>query len=140
MLDEYLLAIEQHGRECLEDLNSLSEIALQRSFNRIERRAVERALQVLIESCIGVAKHWLKTAGKNQPLDAYENFNKLAELQLISLEELKQWRKVIGMRNALVHDYLTIDSELLQQLLAEKHYLFLIQFLETACLQLRSNH
>jgi len=80
MLKEYLIAIEQHRRECLEDLDSLASIAVLRSFNRIERRAAERALQVLIESCIGVAKHWLKAAGKNQPLDAYENFNKLAEL------------------------------------------------------------
>ena len=133
MLKEYLIAIEQHRRECLEDLNELANIAVLRPFNRIERRAAERALQVLIESCIGVAKHWLKAAGKNQPLDAYENFNKLAELQIISLEELKQWRKIIGMRNALVHDYLTIDSELLQQLLAQKLYLFLTNFLEKAC-------
>ena len=130
MLKEYLIAIEQHRRECLEDLDSLASIAVLRPFNCIERRAAERALQVLIESCISVAKHWLKAAGKNQPLDAYENFNKLAELQKISLEELKKWRKIIGMRNALVHDYLTIDSELLQQLLAERHYQFLTNFLE----------
>lgn len=133
MLKEYLIAIEQHQRECLEDLNELTNIAVLRPFNRIERRAAERALQVLIEACIGVAKHWLKAVSKNQPLDAYENFNKLAELQIISLEELKQWRKIIGMRNALVHDYLTIDSELLQQLLAQKLYLFLTNFLEKAC-------
>jgi uncharacterized protein YutE (UPF0331/DUF86 family) len=132
MLKEYVIAIEQHRRECLEDLDSLASIAVLRAFNRIERRAAERVLQVLIESCIGVAKHWLKAAGKNQPLDAYENFNKLAELQKISLEELKKWRKIIGMRNALVHDYLTIDSELLQQILAERHYLFLTDFLEKA--------
>ncbi len=139
MLKEYLIAIEQHRRECLEDLDSLAGIAVLRAFNRIERRAAERALQVLIESCIGVAKHWLKAAGKNQPLDAYENFNKLAELQKISLEELKKWRKIIGMRNALVHDYLTIDSELLQQILAERHYLFLTDFLEKASQNLQNS-
>jgi len=138
MLKEYLIAILQHRRECLEDLDGLASIAVLRSFNRIERRAAERALQVLIESCIGVAKHWLKAAGKNQPLDAYENFNKLAELQKISLEELKKWRKIIGMRNALVHDYLTIDSELLQQIIAERHYRFLTDFLEKACQNLPS--
>ena len=139
MLKEYLIAIEQHRCECLEDLNSLASIAVQRPFNRIERLAAERVIQVLIESCIGMAKHWLKTTGKNQPLEAYENFNKLAELQKISLEELKKWRKVIGMHNALVHDYLTIDSELLQQVLAERHYQFLTDFLQKAGQDLQSH-
>jgi len=139
MLKEYLIAIAQHRCECLEDLDYLASIAVQRPFNRIERLAAERVLQVLIESCIGVAKHWLKATGKNQPLEAYENFNKLAELQKISLEELKKWRKVIGMHNALVHDYLTIDSELLQQVLAERHYQFLTDFLQKAGQDLQSH-
>lgn len=136
MLGEYLRAIEQHRRECLEDLDALAAIAAERPFSRIERRAAERALQVLIEACIGIAKHWLQAIGKHQPLDAYENFNKLAELQIISLPDLAQWRKIIGMRNALVHDYLTIDSALLRQLLAERHYRFLSAFLEKARRQL----
>jgi len=132
MPKEYLIAIEERCFECVEDLNLLSEIAQQKVLQRLERRAAERALQVLIESCIGVAKYWLKTEQRNQPLDAYDCFNKLAELQKISLVDLKQWRKIIGMRNALVHDYLTIDSELLHTLLKERSYVFLSNFILTA--------
>lgn len=132
MFKEYLIAIEQHCFECVEDLNLLSEIVQTRAFNRLEKRAAERSLQVLIEACIGVAKHWLKIEQKHQPIDTYDCFNKLAELQKISLEDLKQWRKIIGMRNALVHDYLTIDSELLHLLLKERHYIFLSNFILTA--------
>lgn len=95
MPDNYLNSIVQHSRECLEDLDSLSVIAAQRPFNRIERRAAERALQVLIEACIGTAKYWLKAERLNLPLDAYKSFAKLAELQKISLDELKQWRKIV---------------------------------------------
>ena len=57
MPKSYLIAIAQHTEECLEDLNELSGIAKQRPFNRIERRAAERALQVLIEAGIGMAKY-----------------------------------------------------------------------------------
>ena len=66
----YLDAIEQHSRECLEDLDGLAVIAQQRAFTRLERRAAERALQVLIEACVGVAKYWLKTENKHLPLEA----------------------------------------------------------------------
>jgi uncharacterized protein YutE (UPF0331/DUF86 family) len=133
MFDEYLLAIKQHKDECLEDLEQFADIAKQRSFSRMERRSAERALQVLIEACIGVAKHWLRFENKHQPLDAYDSFAKLAELQKISAAELKLWRKAIGMRNALVHDYLSIDGELLQQILAQRHYVLLSDFIQRAC-------
>ena len=129
MPNSYLIAITQHTQECLEDLNELAKIAKQRPFNRIERRAAERALQVLIEAGIGMEKYWLKSCRKNIPLDAYDSFSKLAEMGKLSTDELKQWCKIIGMRNALVHDYLTIDVELLQALLSEQAYLFLVDFI-----------
>jgi uncharacterized protein YutE (UPF0331/DUF86 family) len=129
MPEAYLDSIEHHSRECREDLDALSVIATQRPFSRIERRAAERALQVLIEACIGAAKFWLKAEDLSLPLDAYESFAKLAELQKISLDELKLWRKIVGMSNALVHDYLTIDTDLLRAVLAERSYDFLIDFI-----------
>lgn len=132
MSQDYLIAIKQHCAECLEDLNELSKTAKTQVLNRMERRAAERSLQVLIEACIGLAKRWLNAEQKSLPLDAYESFSKLAQLQKISLTDLMQWRKVIGMRNALVHDYLTIDIELLHSVLTSQAYLFLSAFIENA--------
>ncbi len=131
-MPEYINAISAHVNECREDLDQLADIAAKRTFTRLERRAAERALQVLIEACIGAAKYWLKSEGKHLPLDAYESFNKLAELQKILPADLKQWRKVIGMRNALVHDYLTIDNELLHSVIVGRIYYFLLDFISSA--------
>ena len=61
-MSNYLNAIDRHCKDCLEDLADLTGIVKQRPFTRIERRAAERSLQVLIEACIGVAKYWLKAA------------------------------------------------------------------------------
>lgn len=137
-MPDYLPAVIAHVNECWEDLDQLAQIGARRPFTRMERRAAERALQVLIEACIGIAKYWLKAEQKHLPLDAYESFNKLAELQKISLADLKQWRKVVGMRNALVHDYLTIDNELLHAVIADGSYQFLLDFVSTAQQQLAS--
>lgn len=136
-MPDYLDVIEQHGRECLEDLDRLAEITTQRPFTRIERRAAERALQVLMKASIGVAKFWLRAENKHLPLDAYASFSKLAELQKISTTDLQQWRKIIGMRNALVHDYLAIDSELLQKVIMDRSYRFLNSFISKAKQTLR---
>lgn len=129
MTETYLDSIEQHSRECREDLDALSETASLRELNRIERRAVERVLQVLIESCIGAAKFWLKAEHKTLPLDASDSIAQLAELQKISSDELKQWYKFIGLRDALVRDYPMIDSDLLHSLLVDRSYYFLIDFI-----------
>lgn len=136
MHDSYLESIEGHCLECLEDLEALSLIGEQRPFSRLERRAAERALQVLIEAAIGAAKYWLKAEHKNLPLDAYDSFAKLAELQKIGLDELKIWRKIIGMRNTLVHDYLSIDNELLQSVIIDRSYKFCSDFIAKVKLEL----
>lgn len=135
-MPDYLFAIVEHAQECREDLDQLAETAANRNLNRMERRAAERALQVLIEACVGVAKYWLKQRGRHLPLDAYQCFSKLADLQLISAEDLTRWRQIIGMRNALVHDYLNIDIELLQQVIKDRAYCFLMEFITQAEKQL----
>ncbi len=139
MTDTYLDSIEQHSRECREDLDALSEIAGLRPLSRIERRAAERVLQVLLESCIGAAKFWLKAEHKTLPLDACDSIAQLAELQKISSDELKQWYKFIGLRDALVRDYPMIDSDLLHALLADRAYYFLIDFIIKVRQQLAAN-
>ena len=128
MLNIYVDAIQQHVQESVEDLDTLHDILKQRTWTRVERKGAERLLQTLVEACIGVAKHWLKQQNKVLPSDAYAVFQKLMELQLIPSEEAQEWQRIIGMRNAIVHDYLNLDEKVIKAIVVNKMYLKLQDF------------
>jgi len=128
MLDSYIDAVQQHVKESVEDLDSINQILKARSWTRVERKGAERLLQTLIEACIGVSKHLLKKQKKVLPSDAYSVFETLIELQQIPQEKAKQWKQIIGMRNAIVHDYLNLDEELIRSIIENKTYLELQTF------------
>ena len=132
MLKHYLQSISEHAAECEEQLTELRNILLQRSWSRIEQSAAERQIQVLTEACIGVAKHWLKQLDKVVPADAYSVFGKLNQLAELSNTDLQQWRKIIGMRNALVHDYLNFSPAILASIIKEQQHQLLLDFISAA--------
>ena len=128
MVETYVDAIQQHVNECVEDLDSIHLLLKERTWTRVERKGAERLLQILVESCIGIAKHWLKQQNKVMPSDAYSVFEKLTELQLISPDDSKEWQRIIGMRNAIVHDYLNLDEKVIKTIVVNKMYLTLKKF------------
>jgi len=128
MLDTYVDAIQQHVNESVEDLESIYDILQDRSWTRVERKGAERLLQTLVEACIGVSKHWLKKQNKVLPVDAYSVFEKLMGLQLISNKDADEWKRIIGMRNAIVHDYLNLDEKVIRAIIINKMYLKLQKF------------
>ena len=95
------------------ELSEIRAILALRALSNLEYRAAERTLQVSIEACIGVAKHWAKTLAGHTPQDAYQAFEILAQRGELSPDTLIGWRKIIGLRNTLVHDYLNIDPEII---------------------------
>jgi len=128
VLESYIDAIQQHVNESVEDLDTLHELLKQRAWTRVERKGAERLLQTLVEACIGISKHWLKQQQKVLPSDAYLVFEKLTELQLISADDSIEWKRIIGMRNAIVHDYLNLDEKLIKAIIVNKMYLKLQTF------------
>ena len=62
------------------------------------------------------------------PSDAYTVFEKLTELQLISANSTKEWKQIIGLRNAIVHDYINIDKSVINAVITEKKYIGLQSF------------
>ena len=127
MDDTYIFSMREHLEELKSDLQGLTEIINQRDLSRYEYRAAERSLQILIEACIGIAKHWTYALCKTAPADAYAAFEKLSQQGVDGINDV-EWRKIIGMRNALVHDYLNIEPEIIRLLIKNTAYNKLFKF------------
>ena len=129
MDNTYFYSMREHLCELKSELQGLSEIIQKRDLSRYEYRASERILQVLIEACIGIAKHWIYGLNKVAPADAYAAFEKLSQQGIKSVNDV-EWRKIIGMRNALVHDYLNIEPEIIRMVIKQPTYQALFVFAE----------
>jgi uncharacterized protein YutE (UPF0331/DUF86 family) len=83
-------------------------------------------LQLLTEACIGIAKRTLKAEGKQVPSYARQTFIRLKSLGLDSAGA--DWNRIIGMRNAFVHDYLNIEPDRVLDVIRLRHYEVLLNF------------
>lgn len=127
MEPEYAAAMREHVAlltEELDQLHALSQGA--EPLSPLLYRAAERNLQLLTEACIGIAKQRLKALGKVVPNDARQAFERLRQLGHDSSNV--PWRKVVGLRNALVHDYLNLDPAVVLQVIQTRDYRQLEEF------------
>ncbi|GAB4214417.1 MAG: hypothetical protein Fur007_10560 [Rhodoferax sp.] len=62
-------------------------------------------------------------------MSGYDAFRALALLGLIEPQNLPQWNAVVGLRNRLVHDYMSIDMAQIMLLLAQDRDRFVTDFL-----------
>mgnify|MGYP000241008099 CR=1 FL=1 len=136
MDDTYLFSMKEQLLELKSELQGLTDIIKQRDLSRYEYRAAERTLQILIEACIGIAKHWAYALNNVAPADAYSAFEILSQQGVASINKLA-WRKVIGMRNALVHDYLNIEPEIIRVVINKATYFELFVFADNGLLALK---
>jgi len=87
-------------------------------------------LQLLTEVSIGLAKHWLKSIKKESGSNAYKTVVSLQYIGAITEIEFVEWRKIIGLHNSLVHDYLNIDESIIKPLVKSQKYQTLVSFFE----------
>lgn len=130
MDDVYRLAMQEQIAQLKEELSEIEKMLdSSEHLSMLAYRAAERNLQLLIEACIGIAKQTLKAQGCQTPADARQVFAKLKAKGMDPTDT--PWPQVIGMRNALVHDYLNLDPERITSVIASQHYLKLLTFAES---------
>jgi uncharacterized protein YutE (UPF0331/DUF86 family) len=63
----------------------------------------------------------------------------LAQHQYLTLEALKGWKKIIGLRNVLVHEYLNVNPETVRSVIADGYTAPLFEFTEKGLNWLAAN-
>jgi uncharacterized protein YutE (UPF0331/DUF86 family) len=105
-------------------LRILDEYHQENNANWTERDflAIQRALQIYIESFIGMARYFVEQKYKlslSQSREALDELKSRGDLTFAQHDELL---KIIGFRNVLVHDYLDLNDGIVQAVIKKRHY------------------
>ncbi|WP_421856422.1 type VII toxin-antitoxin system HepT family RNase toxin [Marinomonas sp.] len=128
--EPYVMALNEQVEQHLSGLDELSAITHQRPLTFNERSATERSLQVIVEVAIGCSKHYLKSQGKPVPSEARASIERVFECLAITQPDIKDMRGAIGMRNAIIHDYLNLDWSKLDAVLKNKKYHLIDRYIQ----------
>lgn len=84
--------------------------------------AIQRALQIYIESFIGMARYFVQQKYQLSLSQSREAIDELKSRGDLTLQQHEELLKIIGFRNVLVHDYLDINDGVVQAVVTQKHY------------------
>lgn len=102
----------RHLRERIERLKSLKQCTFEEYLADDKLRdAVERNFQVAIECCTDIAGHLVAKRRLRQPADRKEVFQVLAQAGLLEKSYADVMTKAVGLRNLLVHFYMTVEPD-----------------------------
>lgn len=120
--EAYVLALREQVEQHVAALDELRERAHARPLSFIERSATERSVQVIVEAAIGASKHLLKALGRPVPSEARAALERVYELTALTDPPASELRGAVGMRNAIIHDYLNLDWRLVEAVLKDGKY------------------
>ncbi len=104
IIEEYLIKLDQYIPISLEKLKE--DWGLQ--------KIIERSLQVMVEVMIDIAERIIASNDLLPPVTSAEGIQKLQELKVIKNAE--QYIKMVRFRNLIVHNYESIDIEILHSI------------------------
>ncbi len=88
--------------------------------NKMLRRAVERTLQVAIETCLDIGRRLIALEGFRYPEDNQDVFRVLAEEEVVPEGLLPVLLDMARFRNLIVHEYARIDDVLVYGILQKR--------------------
>ena len=108
----------------------LDQLAKKQAMNPIEIRAAKSALQTLIENAIGKCKRILKHYDcPIVPKSGRDAASFLYETGILNDEMYQELSAAIGFRNAMIHDYMNFNEDILIDLVRSRRYDHLVDFL-----------
>lgn len=79
-----------------------------------ERRFVEHTLQLAIQAALDAASHVVSDERLGEPASNRELFELLAAAGWLDRQLMERLRRMVGMRNVLVHGYAKVDPQQLR--------------------------
>lgn len=105
--------------EVLAELRSLGQVdAAQLKNDWRTQRAIERDLQVLVEIVIDVCQRLISLAGQTPAATGADAIERCIQLKVLSDDVI--YRKMVGLRNFIVHRYEHIDVNILVDMVNQR--------------------
>jgi len=117
----YEQALLRHQRRMLRILDEYSRENTD-TWTERDFLAIQRALQVFIESFIGMARYFVQQKYNLSVGQSREALDELKSRGDLTVQQHEALLKIVGFRNVLVHDYLDINDGIVQALVTKKHY------------------
>jgi uncharacterized protein YutE (UPF0331/DUF86 family) len=100
-------------RALLEDLAHLGPLtAVDLRSDRFRRHVTERVLSALVDLAVGVNSHLTAAMSASVPADGASTFAAMAELGVLEQSLAADLSGSVGLRNAIVHEYVDVDLTL----------------------------
>ncbi len=131
--NSYLVSLRAKLSSYQVEMVEVRSLIGQRSLSEIENRAAERLVQLVLVSCISVAKHWAKAMTGDCPQDAYQAFeclnDKISRGNALPMPSLDYWGKLIELRDDLIHQSQDLDPKIIPNMIAQNETEALFNFI-----------
>ena len=117
----YEQALLRHQRRMLRILDEYSRENTD-TWTERDFLAIQRALQVYIESFIGMARYFVQQKYNLSVGQSREALDELKSHGDLTVQQHEELLKIVGFRNVLVHDYLDVNDGIVQAVVTKKHY------------------